>query len=115
MPPISSSLLPCPALTHLSLYFCTDLHRRKGNGPLFPLFKVNRKLESFVVVVCEMDPIILIYFPRHLEMVTCQENIIHNISNEENIILYTVCKICIANAFIHAISGKITLLKQYFL
>ena len=48
-------------------------------------------------------------------MVTCQENIIHNISNEENMILYTVCKICIANAFIYAISGKITLLKQYFL
>ena len=34
----------------------------------------------------EMVPIILIYLPRHLEMVTCQENIIHNISNKQSII-----------------------------
>ena len=76
-----------PALCHLSLYFCftsTDARKRAT----FSAFQKSRELGDDVVVVCGMAPIILIYLPRHLEMVTCQKNIIHNISERSQ----TCCK-----------------------
>ena len=72
-----------PALCHLSLYFCftsTDARKRAT----FSAFQKSRELGDDVVVVCGMAPIILIYLPRHLEMVTCQKNIIHNISERSH-------------------------------
>ena len=76
-----------PALCHLSLYFCftsTDARKRAT----FSAFQKSRELGDDAVVVCGMAPIILIYLPRHLEMVTCQKNIIHNISERSQ----TCCK-----------------------
>ena len=80
---ISSSLLP-DLLSAICLYISALPPQTQGNGPLFSAFQKGRELGDDVVVVCGMAPIILIYLPRHLEMVTCQKNIIHNISERSH-------------------------------